>query len=217
MEFNAFAPIPRLSRDIVVTEKIDGTNAQIAIYHDFEYMEDDSVITGVHKTDVARGTVLAVGKHYIAAGSRTKWITPKDDNAGFAGWVWKHAEELIEGLGSGSHFGEWWGLGIGRGYDLKEKRFSLYNTSRWNCGLNDRIAFDTVCAECPICFVVPVLGSGIFSDNLVTESITSLERNGSYAAPGYMKPEGVVVYHTASGYMFKKTIEHDESPKSLVK
>lgn len=28
-----------------------------------------------------------------------------------------------------------------------------------------------------------------------------------------MKPEGIVVFHVAGGYLFKKTIEKDEEPK----
>jgi hypothetical protein len=40
-----------------------------------------------------------------------------------------------------------------------------------------------------------------------------LRLDGSYAAPGYMKPEGIVVYHTAAKQMFKVTIENDEQPK----
>jgi hypothetical protein len=30
-----------------------------------------------------------------------------------------------------------------------------------------------------------------------------------------MNPEGVVIYHTASGQLFKKTIENDEKPKNI--
>ena len=42
-----------------------------------------------------------------------------------------------------------------------------------------------------------------------------LRERGSYAAPGFMKPEGVVVFHTAGNVGFKKTIEKDELPKAL--
>jgi hypothetical protein len=104
IEFVPFPKIARFKRDIVVTEKLDGTNAQI------------------HFTDY--------GDLYV--GSRNRWITPgKDtDNYGFAGWVHENRAEL-EKLGPGSHFGEWWGAGIARRYGLNEKRFSLFNTHRW--------------------------------------------------------------------------------------
>jgi hypothetical protein len=36
---------------------------------------------------------------------------------------------------------------------------------------------------------------------------------GSKAAPGFMKPEGIVVFHVAGNVGFKKTIEKDEEPK----
>ncbi|HLE80817.1 MAG TPA: RNA ligase family protein, partial [Dehalococcoidia bacterium] len=100
-DFQEFGKIYRLSRDCIITEKIDGTNAQVVVLED--------------------GRVLA--------GSRNRWITPEADNFGFARWVKEHEEEL-RSLGPGRHYGEWWGSGIQRGYGLKEKRFSLFNVSR---------------------------------------------------------------------------------------
>ena len=149
--FEAFSSIARLSRKCVVTEKIDGTNAQVCVLED--------------------GRVLA--------GSRTRWITPDDDNQGFARWVAEHADELRTGLGIGKHFGEWWGSGIQRRYSLAEKRFSLFNTKRW---------VDGVRPNC--CHLVPVLFDGIFSTSLIDDAIESLARDGSKAAPGFMDPEG---------------------------
>jgi hypothetical protein len=118
-EFVPFPKMARLSREIIITEKLDGTNAQVFIGED----------------------------GLIRAGSRTRWITPEDDNYGFARWVHNHADEL-RGLGPGRHFGEWWGQGIQRNYSLTEKRFSLFNVSRWG---EERPA---------CCHVVPVLYRG---------------------------------------------------------
>lgn len=55
-EFVPFQKIGRLSRGCTITEKIDGTNASIYIGEDGEFL----------------------------TGSRTRWITPEDDNYGFA-------------------------------------------------------------------------------------------------------------------------------------
>lgn len=103
-EFRGFNKIARLNRECIITEKIDGTNAQILIEDDFVTMH---------------------------IGSRTRWITPEADNHGFARWATEHRDELLK-LGPGRHFGEWWGAGIQRKYGLKEKRFSLFNVDRWN-------------------------------------------------------------------------------------
>lgn len=173
-DFLEFQKIPRYSREMIVTEKIDGTNAQVLVSED--------------------GTVLA--------GSRSRFITPENDNFGFAAWVRDHADEL-RGLGPGRHFGEWWGSGIQRGYGLKEKRFSLFNVSRWE-NPNVRPA----CCGC-----VPVLYQGPFGDFGVNLALDSLRTDGSRAAPGFMKPEGIVIFHIAGNLMFKKTIEKDEEPK----
>lgn len=176
--FTEFPKIPRLLRGCLVTEKIDGTNASVHIAED--------------------GTV--------SAGSRTRWITPEDDNFGFAAWVRDHADEL-RALGPGHHFGEWWGKGIQRGYGLDEKRFSLFNVHRWGDS-ESRPA---------CCGVVPILGKlDKFSSPFIDIAIQRLKEFGSKAAPGFMNPEGVVIYHVAGGHLYKVTIEKDEEPKSRV-
>jgi hypothetical protein len=38
---------------------------------------------------------------------------------------------------------------------------------------------------------------------------------GSFAVPGFDKPEGIIVYHTASKQNFKVLIENDHMPKGL--
>ena len=178
MEYIEFPKIARLNREIIVTEKIDGTNAQIVITEDGQFL----------------------------VGSRTRWITPDNDNAGFARWAHDNKDELMK-LGVGSHFGEWWGQGIQRKYGLAEKRFSLFNTARWSD--------DEARPKC--CHVVPVLYKGDFTTLAINHCIFKLKEFGSVAEPGFMKPEGVVVFHTASRMNFKVTVEKDEQPKSLVK
>lgn len=173
-EFTQFQKIPRLSRECVVTEKIDGTNACIYIGENGEFL----------------------------AGSRTRWITPQDDNFGFAKWAYEHKEELLK-LGIGRHFGEWWGSGIQRNYGLMEKRWSLFNVSIWGD--------DAVRPAC--CHVVPVLFQGSFDTYTVDRCIEKLVAQGSLASPGFTKPEGVVIYHVAAASYFKKTIEKDAEYK----
>ena len=190
MEFIGFPKMPRLSREIIITEKIDGTNAQIAI------IEQDGF--------PSPGALYETGSLALFAGSRTRWITPADDNYGFAKWCLENAEELLR-LGPGRHFGEWWGRGIQRGYGLKEKRFSLFNVGRW--------ADDAIRPNC--CHVVPTLHRGIFNTFDVEQTLEWLRRYGSAAAPGFMRPEGIIVYHSAGNFGMKKTIEKDEIPKSL--
>jgi hypothetical protein len=198
MDFKEFPKMARLSRPCVVTEKIDGTNACVFI------------APGSPDTPNAIHTWRdedAVTDMVMLAGSRTRWITPEDDNFGFARWVLNNREALKQ-LGPGQHFGEWWGSGIRRGYGLPkgEKRFSLFNTSRWS----------DVTVRPGCCDVVPVLWMGDFSRLNSEELIAQLAERGSLAAPGFMKPEGIVAFHLAGGVGFKKTIEKDEVPKGMV-
>jgi hypothetical protein len=43
--------------------------------------------------------------------------------------------------------------------------------------------------------------------------LSLVKENGSYAAPGFMDPEGIMIYHTAAGQFFKKTLVDDEAGK----
>ena len=188
IEFMGFPKMARLSREIIVSEKIDGTNAQVYITED--------------------GT--------MRAGSRTRWITPEDDNFGFAKWVDAHRDELLT-LGPGRHFGEWWGKGINRGYGLTERRFSLFNVQRWALHGTDPKTFPTADPRVtrtqdvlpPCCGLVPVLYQGPFDTAAVGACIERLRMKGSVAAPGFSRPEGVVVFHTAGNVCFKKTLGGD--------
>ena len=65
--------------------------------------------------------------------------------------------------------------------------------------------------------MVPELIRGPFRTDAIDACIQLLRERGSYAAPGFMKPEGVVAFHTAGNVGFKRTIEKDEMPKALVR
>lgn len=185
-EFVPFPKISRWSREVIITEKIDGTNAQVFIGED--------------------------GQQFVA-GSRNRWIAPGDDGFGFAAWVEKNRDELLK-LGPGSHFGEWWGSGVQRGYGLQkgEKRFSLFNVSRWGDGGKDK--------RPACCHVVPELWRGVMDDagaGMVRLCLDRLRESGSVASPGFMSPEGVVVFHVAAGALFKKTLDKDDEPKGFAR
>lgn len=174
MQFEGFPKIARWSREIVVTEKIDGTNAAIVIEGDTIYAQ-----------------------------SRNRVITPEDDNYGFARWVQDNAATLKKDLRDGRHFGEWFGNGIQRNYSMTEKQFALFNTTRWG-----ESKFIT-----PRLVVVPELYRGIMDEAEIYLCLEALKKDGSYASKGFMRPEGIVIYHTHSNTMFKKTIEKDQEGK----
>jgi len=191
--FVGYPKIARFSRGCIITEKIDGTNAQIYIPE--PYSEDANALSGV-------------APFYV--GSRTRWITPEGDNHGFARWAYEHADELSQ-LGPGHHFGEWWGNSIQRGYGLPkgEKRFSLFNTLRWGDD-HDLVKWPGDRPAC--CHVVPVLYRGRFDSMPLAAILENLRQGGSYATP-FMNPEGIVIFHVAAGIAFKKTLERDDQPK----
>lgn len=102
-----FEEYPKIKRigaaDMTITEKIDGTNAQVVI-------KDNEI---------------------ILVGSRKREIRVGDDNFVFAAWVQDNCEGLIEFLGEGTHYGEWAGPGIQKNpLYLEKKMFFLFNTHR---------------------------------------------------------------------------------------
>jgi hypothetical protein len=180
-EFEPWPKIARLNRNITITEKIDGTNAAVVVNEDLS----------------------------VFAQSRTRIITPEEDNYGFARWVHENAEPLASLLGPGRHFGEWWGQGIQRKYGLTEKRFSLFNTHRWGFLADD----DPDDPALPGLSVVPVLYVGPFDQDWISDSLDDLRNFGSKAAPGFMDPEGIIIWHDAARVLFKVTLKNDEAPK----
>lgn len=189
LEFQEFPKIPRLRRDCIITEKLDGTNAAIRIAE----VRDDS----------DRNRLAVIGEYGIYAQSRSRFVLPGADNHGFAKWVQDNAPSLIA-LGPGTHFGEWWGQGIQRSYGGVPKTFSLFNVARWR---------DVELP--PGVSRVPIIYEGVFCDAAVASALDSLRKEGSIAAPGFMRPEGVVVFHVPSQHIYKVLLEGDELPKGL--
>ena len=209
IEFQPWPKTPRWSKNIVITEKIDGTNAAIGIkevepepgqYHPANVIQVDLAMP----SDEAEFDEDDVRTYWVYAQSRNRIITPDQDNYGFARWVWENAARLAADLGEGLHFGEWWGKGIQRGYGLDHRRFSLFNVSRW-----EDAQFDT-----PDVYTVPVLYNGpneLDANGLdpVTYGMRQLGYFGSFASPSFLHPEGVIAYHTASRQVYKKTFDDD--------
>ncbi len=219
MQFREFPKIARYSREVVVTEKIDGTNASI-------YLRPlPGVAEAVSGMDsLPHCPPVAVVKGWgLWAGSRSRWITADADNFGFAAWVSRNADALWW-LGEGQHFGEWWGSGIQRGYGLEkgEKRFSLFNVARWAdrnttgalAAENTRfVDLETMKWAPACCRVVPTLCRINMEDLRVDTMMGLLAYAGSRAAPGFMKPEGIVIFHAQGNVAFKKTFEKDDAGK----
>jgi hypothetical protein len=208
IEFQPNPKMPRLFRDVICSEKIDGTSSCVIVQPD--------------------GTVQA--------GSKNRLLTLEQDNFGFCAFVKAHEDEL-RGLGVGLHRGEFWGSGINRGYGCKngERHFSLFNVSRFNRQVWEENEAARVAREAEMakrrsqpmvipgpclftpppacCEVVPVLSRGIFSTTCVNDCLDRLKRQGSVAMPGYDNPEGLVLFMESSGHLYKVTLENDGKAK----
>jgi hypothetical protein len=201
--FETFPKIARLKRELVITEKLDGTNACVAWFpcitpEEKNFAANDPYCITLEELD----GIL----HGLYAGSRSRWIAPEGteglakgcDNFAFAQFVGNNVDELAK-LGTGRHFGEWYGRGIQRNYGLENKRFALFNTARW--GKHN--------PNTPACCEVTTKIEGLVPD----EAIELLRTKGSQHVPGWPTPEGIVIYHSASRTLFKQTLEKDNEGK----
>lgn len=203
INFEKWASIPRLSKErMTITEKLDGTNAAIVIR---------SAPYGVGADEYSsQSMVLNVDDvlYEFAAQSRSRFITPKNDNFGFATWAYKNAEELVRTLGIGSHYGEWWGNGIQRGYGLTEKRFSLFNAPRWQ----DAISYLFPTTPVKELRTVPLLYTGPFDLDALAKAKETIAQ-GSLASPTFKKAEGLVMYLREVNASYKILLENDDLHK----
>jgi hypothetical protein len=207
-QFRGWPKISRLNRECIVTEKIDGTNAAIIISNEYVPYGTgaDEIVNG--------GIVIYPSDHtypvWVGAQSRKNLISPEKDNFGFARWVRENAPALVDALGEGYHFGEWWGSGIQRGYGLEKgvKRFSLFNVKRFREFWPSNGQEDSLLYTVPVIDEIPSLSSPI-----VQSSVEDLRTHGSAASPGFMNPEGVVVFHSASQTCYKVMLDNDEGYK----
>lgn len=214
--FTSFPKISRLFRPVIVTEKIDGTNAAVVIRKIAPYVYTDKQIVGPGIVVNTNGDKMSGWEPlFVYAQSRKNVISPEKDNYGFAAWVREHAHELATGLGEGVHFGEWWGSGIQRKYGLDHKRFSLFNVLKWGDRLvqdEDGEYIENKRPSC--CHAVPVLRElEEFDTDVIRATVDDLKQKGSRAAPGFMDPEGIVTYHKHSNSLFKTTIKDDNKGK----
>lgn len=156
IEFKAWPKIPRATGEkVTITEKMDGTNACIVIQ----------------------------GGEIVGVQSRKRFITPEDDNYGFAAWVAENEQELLK-LDDGYHYGEWVGLGIQKNpHNLASKKFFLFNTFRWN----EQNPNKPNCCE-----VVPILFQGELEEDDIDRVLFKLKEIST--EEGYTA-EGIIVYY----------------------
>lgn len=213
-----FVKFPKLSRvnnqEVTITEKVDGTNACIAILptemHVDDRPPDDKCLGRVVSPQAGFDTVS------VYAQSRKRFITPDNDNFQFATHVEPHIDRLVDTLGIGRHYGEWAGTGIQRGYQI-DKSFWLFDPWRYDEDLlNDyNLGNDDHDTELYI-NTVPVLWQGKMLDLTegIDQSIWDLLTNGSQI--GYANPEGIVI-RAGTQVMWKLILNDDgtisETPK----
>ena len=174
-------------------------------FKSFDKIENLTKLT-MHITQKIHGTNASIliykdgsGVLQLMTGSRTRWVYPHDDNYGFATFVHSNKDTFIELLGPGYHPGEWAGLGINSGEGLSEKTFVLFDHWKWPPGR----------ALPPRTTVVPVLYSGPVDASKIQECMDDLRTNGSKLAPGFMRPEGIVVQ--IQGNRYKKVFDAEET------
>lgn len=201
VQFQKWPKISRWDSPVVITEKIDGSNAAVVI----EALDEDQAFPA----DALAHVVHQWNRYAVYAQSRNRFLDLGSDNFGFAGWVDEWATDLVEILGPGRHYGEWWGSGIQRAYGLSkgERNFSLFDTGRWQDVLASHFDTSDVVGlrRTPI-----ILCTDDFDPVQVTWALNTLNRAGSFAAHGFMKPEGIVIHFEHNKASFKAFCEGEK-------
>lgn len=204
-----FAPYPKTGRlskaECTITEKIDGTNAQVTI--------EGGVIVGVGSRKRAIDVdvpALRDENGRTVRDDEGKPVQPKQvrDNFGFAQFVRDNAQGLVEFLCDGTHYGEWAGPGIQKNpLGLDERFFFLFNVQR-----HPAEKFAALGHLVPNLRPVPILYRGDFGLGTARSVLLGLMEDGTAvpeAAYSNQGPEGIVI--SAFGTKFKMTM--DDSPK----
>lgn len=191
-EFKGWGSTTRENKNKTITEKIDGTNACIVIYN------------GV-----------------VAAQSRNRIITPDDDNFGFARWVYDNAGALMDTLGFGYHYGEWFGEGIQKNpLGIEGKRFALFHPTKYN----EKNGYEL--SKVDGLETVPLLHSGQCDVWTIPDIMADLQDNGSkvvgaalrtYESPiieGFTyevaaEAEGIIIWNNETKTRTKMLLEND--------
>ena len=102
------------------------------------------------------------------------------------------------------------GQGVQRGYGLTEKRFALFNVSRFKDARDNGWAENLYpyekARQVPDCVTTVPLLARVDGANLtdsVNLVIEVLESHGSVMVPGFAQPEGVVIFHEGVSAYFK--------------
>lgn len=171
-------------------ERYQGIHVQIA-----EKLHGTSA--QVHVQKQLDGTLKAL------AGKRTSYVGTTG-HFGFGEFVANNGQALCDSLGEGRHYGEWVGPGVNGQYGLTEKVFVLFNhryhlPKKLAGKLPNRVD------------VVPVLYDGPYTPTIIGETMDNLKASGSVFAPGFMKPEGVVLFFPQFNTMQKKVFKPEET------
>lgn len=175
-QFKSWGSTPRENKHKDITEKIDGTNACIVIW--------DGV---------------------VSAQSRKRIITPGDDNFGFAKWVYDNAGALLDTLGYGYHYGEWFGEGIQKNpLGIEGKRFALFHPTKYN----EKNGYEL--SKVDGLETVPLLHSGqcdLYTIPSIMEELMTLGSRVKGAER--QKPEGIIIWNKETQTRTKMLLEND--------
>jgi len=126
------------------------------------------------------------------------------EHFGFGSYVAANEAEICGKLGEGRHYGEWVGPGVNSDYGLKEKVFVLFNHA-YHQPRKDAGQLP------PQMDVVPVLYDGPYEPGLVERVKANLRASGSKFAPGFARPEGVVITFPQFGTTLKSVFAAEET------
>jgi hypothetical protein len=155
---------------------------------------------GAEPRPVSRGQHVEIAGQLwlLRPSSPHRWLSSGRDNFGFAAWVHASGTQLVR-LGTGWHFGVWYGQGIAWAYGLDHRRLALFDTERWS-HLSDALPERVE--------TVPVItrARGPELSAAVEDAFRRLDRFGSLAVPGQRAVGIEIASRTLEAVRFKATL-----------
>jgi hypothetical protein len=188
-EFKSWGSTTRENKNKTITEKIDGTNACI---------------------------VAQNGK--VTAQSRKRIITPDDDNYGFARWVYDNAGALLDTLGYGYHYGEWFGEGIQKNpLGIEGKRFALFHATKYTeqngYELSKVDGLETVPllhhGQCDVMTIPDIIEELDYEGSKVVGAKREVVNKMHFAYERAAAAEGIIIWNNETRTRTKMLLEND--------
>lgn len=223
-QFRKWSSTPRWHKGLRVYEKIDGTNGCVIVQRvgltDLGMVPKDAVAVLDDSQEFG---------YWVRAQSRSRIITPGNDNFGFAKWVHDNSWALAHVLDQGYHYGEWFGEGIQKNpLGIEGRRFYLFHAWYWarpENALKLSQSGVTGLGHVPVLHdpdthgeatweTIPAIMDDLAWYGTKVEGAVGVVSGYAHEPDTMARPEGIIVWHKDTQQKYKILLDNDSVHKN---